>query len=381
MPELYKKKVYNNDDLTHRKTIRKLKQGIDYSIANHIEYLTSKWPREEQLSEHTKRLYKQGINICTLWAQDKQCTIGSYCDDNSSQASSNMDMDDELSDSSEDSISSNTINSSLVRNDVEKNRYRFDSTMYDNLKRIIILEVFSHQLNEDFSVKGIDKQPRPNIFVTLANQFVDNAATQAKVSIIIRHLMYEKIFYPPFSPRWTFTFEGCITNKGASKILQDKLDEELDLRIQHRVKQGLFYRLRPFIGIDTEQIGDKSLLRSIVKQTAPCWRRSIYRYPPLANQIWHYWRAKLPQETRTSTPVNIPKRWQKITHTSDEIIKACPFCDRTNEGATRRSGNREHLHLYCNSQTLIKACFYCHQKIENAIYKLYEDASMREYDT
>jgi hypothetical protein len=70
-----------------------------------------------------------------------------------------------------------------------------------------------------------------------------------------------------------------------------------------------------------------------------------------------------------------------MSHKSDEIIKACPFCDRTNEGANRRSGNMEHLHLYCNSQTLIKARFFCHQKIENAIYKLYEYASIREYDT
>jgi hypothetical protein len=45
-----------------------------------------------------------------------------------------MEMDDELSDSSEDSISSNAINSSLVRNDGEKNCYHFDSTMYDTLK-------------------------------------------------------------------------------------------------------------------------------------------------------------------------------------------------------------------------------------------------------
>jgi hypothetical protein len=182
----------------------------------------------------------------------------------------------------------------------------------------------------------------------LANQFADNAATQAKFSIIIKHHMYKKIFYPPFSPRWSFTFEACITNKGASKIFQDKLDEELNLCIQHQAKQGLFYSLRAFIGINTKQIGDESLLRSVVKQTAPCWVCSIYRYPHLANQIWHYWRAKLPQKIRTSTPVDIPKGWQKMTHILDEIIKACPFSDRTNEGAKRKSGNLEHLHLYCN---------------------------------
>jgi hypothetical protein len=93
-----------------------------------------------------------------------------------------------------------------------------DSTIYDTLKQIIIIKVFSHQLSKDFSVKSIDKQPCQNIFVTLANQFADNAATQAKVSIIIRHHMYEKIFYPPFSPRWSFTFEGCNTNKGTLQI-------------------------------------------------------------------------------------------------------------------------------------------------------------------
>jgi len=40
--------------------VRCVKQGIDYSIANHLEYLTSKWPNEEQLGKYTKNLYRRG---------------------------------------------------------------------------------------------------------------------------------------------------------------------------------------------------------------------------------------------------------------------------------------------------------------------------------
>jgi hypothetical protein len=51
--------------------------------------------------------------------------------------------------------------------------------MVDLLGRFIILKVFSHQLNEDFSIKITGKQPNPNLSVILANQIVDNATKQA----------------------------------------------------------------------------------------------------------------------------------------------------------------------------------------------------------
>jgi hypothetical protein len=34
----------NIDDFTHRKKVRQVKQGINYAIANYLEYLTKKWP-------------------------------------------------------------------------------------------------------------------------------------------------------------------------------------------------------------------------------------------------------------------------------------------------------------------------------------------------
>ncbi len=84
------------------------------------------------------------------------------------------------------------------------------------------------------------------------------------------------MFYPVFSPRWCFTFNGRITNKGATRVLHEKLDDELLFRVQHREKQGLFYRLLTYIGLKAEQIGNESLLRNIIKLVAPCWTRCIY---------------------------------------------------------------------------------------------------------
>jgi len=52
--------IKNIDDFTHRKRIRKIKQGIDYSIANHLEYLTKKWPQRDHQNYHTRRLYERG---------------------------------------------------------------------------------------------------------------------------------------------------------------------------------------------------------------------------------------------------------------------------------------------------------------------------------
>ncbi|MFN9980825.1 MAG: hypothetical protein ACK53Y_12950, partial [bacterium] len=62
------RRVKNKDDFTHRHMVQYVKQGIDSSIANHLEYLTSKWPKEDQLSAYTRRLYSRGEQACRIWA-------------------------------------------------------------------------------------------------------------------------------------------------------------------------------------------------------------------------------------------------------------------------------------------------------------------------
>jgi len=157
------------------------------------------------------------------------------------------------------------------------------------------VKVYSHQLKEDFTTKNPDMQPKPNLFVSSGNQIADNAATHAREIFNSIHDIGTQMFYPPFSPRWCFSFSGCSTNKGATKVLQEKIDTELTLRLQHRIKQGLFHRLSLFNGLKCQQIGDKSLLQNIVKYTAPCWTRCIYRYPPLVNLIWNQWNVEIRQ--------------------------------------------------------------------------------------
>ena len=61
--------VKNSKDFTHRKYIRKVKQGIDHSIANHLEYLTSKWPKPEQMSAQTRATYLRGEAMCKKWTK------------------------------------------------------------------------------------------------------------------------------------------------------------------------------------------------------------------------------------------------------------------------------------------------------------------------
>jgi hypothetical protein len=168
-----------------------------------------------------------------------------------------------LSDQSSDE-STNTCSSQSYLNEEHRaptrNRYYFDKGMHDNLQNIIILKVYSHQLNRDFVVEDSGKEPSPNLFITSANQHADNAASIAKEIIIINHEEYDDIQYPPFSPRWCFTFEGHAINKGAHKWLRKKMDDKLYLRLQHRYKQGLFSRLLSFIGLTANQLGYESLL-------------------------------------------------------------------------------------------------------------------------
>jgi len=198
--------------------------------------------------------------------------------------------------------------------------------MLDVLGHVIIIKVFSHQLNKGFTIKHPGNTPSPNLFVVSANQFADNAANQVRSIIKNISHVFDCTYYPPFSPRWCFTFEGKVTNKGATKLLYTKLDDELCLRLQHRDKQGLLCRLLDFNGINANFIGNESMVRNVVKGTAPCLTRSIYCYPSLATLIWKQWYNTLSTSARATTSVTLPQGWQKIPSIADNIIKRCPFC-------------------------------------------------------
>ena len=369
------RKLCNLDAYTHREKIRNIQQGIESSIANHLEYLTSRWPSQDQLSQHTKDMYERGEAICKLWATPNAEIL------NSSESVSYNTSDSNHWDDDNSSMESDATE---IANEIpipKKSRYRFDHTMYDCLTRVILLKVYSHQLTSDFEVKVAGNTPKPNLFVISANQFADNAASQAiKISRKHNDMSMEISYYPIFSPRWCFSFEGRLTTKGATKVLRDKFDEELILRLQERPKQGLFARLAPHTSLSADQIGDESILRSLVKMTAPCPTRCVYRYPPLANQIWKRWRDTQKEKSHyVRLPTIIPKDWQKRQVIRDYIILACPFCSVSNS-TNNKKGNLEHVHVYCPCKPLKDIRLFCNQKIEEALIKLYDYASMREYN-
>lgn len=75
----------------------------------------------------------------------------------------------------------------------------FNCTMYDPLGRVIIVKVFSHQMDSKFDMKDSHSTPCPNTFVVSANQITDNAATQAQEIYADQNLYgIEYSFYPPF---------------------------------------------------------------------------------------------------------------------------------------------------------------------------------------
>jgi hypothetical protein len=126
--------------------------------------------------------------------------------------------------------------------------------------------------------------------------------------------------------------------------LKEKMDEELVLRLQH--------------------------LHNIMKMTAPCWTKSIYRYPQLVNQTWTYWKnLKNNLLIKDNFPTLLPENWKKHPEIGDNIIKACPFRSLPQKNNNKK-GNVKHLHLYCTSSFLQRAKTHYNQKIEAAIHKL-----------
>jgi len=65
---------------THRKIIRQVKQGINASIANHLEYLSAQRNNVEDLSPE-KILLNNGIERCKIWAE-KNCLVATPTNSN-----------------------------------------------------------------------------------------------------------------------------------------------------------------------------------------------------------------------------------------------------------------------------------------------------------
>jgi len=219
------------------------------------------------------------------------------------------------------------------------------------------------------------------MFAASANQVADNAANAAQ-NFYDTHehiIAYNCCYYPPFSLDWSFTYDGLINGKGATKTFYQKLDEELSLRLQHRHKQGLFQRLRNLNSLCTEQIGDDTLYRNQVKMTALCWTRRGYQSSTLVHQIWKHWQS-LPQNINLveNIPTTLPKDWRNLPNINNNIIKACPFCQQMPR-IKNPIGNLEHLHQYCSSNVLQRARIHCHQRIEHALHNIYNCASINEY--
>jgi hypothetical protein len=93
-------KCKNDKNITHWKKVRNIKQGIDYSIANHLEHLTSQWLHEDQLSLVTRRLYQKGEAIYKIWVNSRE-NIFKIHEINSGYNSQQTIEDDDMSKSSD----------------------------------------------------------------------------------------------------------------------------------------------------------------------------------------------------------------------------------------------------------------------------------------
>ncbi len=299
--------IKQGEQYTHRYMIRHIKQGIDHAIANHLEYLTSLWPQEENLDPYILELYKKGEDICRIWVS-KQMSSNTILPQANYEAE--LEHDDNSTQHTDDSLGT------AIDKPPAKNRYHFNTFMYHCLGHVTIVKVFSHQLNTDFSIRNAGNEPAPNLFAVSANQISDNAVTHAHHFYTQAQTPFEEIvFYPPFSPTWCFSFQGKLINKGATKLLQAKIDEELLLRIQHRPKQGLFARLSTFNSLNSNQIGDDTIYRKLIKMHALCWTHSVYLDSQLAQRIWSRWRALEQNEANIChIPSRIPKKLEKLTH-------------------------------------------------------------------
>lgn len=120
--------VKNNGNFTRQKMIRKVKQGINQSIANHLDMLTAKWPKEEQLSNYTLELYKRGEEIRKYWAKQSTRHMSSNSTQSLWDTTSSTSWEDDYHSNKSDASSNMTF--TYASTDYKK---QFDSSMYDCL--------------------------------------------------------------------------------------------------------------------------------------------------------------------------------------------------------------------------------------------------------
>jgi len=120
---------------------------------------------------------------------------------------------------------------------------------------------------------------------------------------------------------------------------------ELIYRQRCQPKQGVYFRLLPFIEINAQQIGYESLLQNIVKMKAPRWTRALYQYPPLVAQAWESWFHSLTPEEQANVPATLPKDWRQDKWAADCVLCVCPACClHRKDLSEERMGTLEYMH-------------------------------------
>lgn len=221
---------------------------------------------------------------------------------------------------------------------------KFDKDTCIWVGRFCIVHVYAHQTK--------DIRKIPNLFCSSANDIADVATHIArKINTNEDEAILDeddRIYIPAFSNRFIYTLDGRYTDKGAVEHFKIRMDEEILKRAQHRIKQGLIYRILPQCGLTMEQLSEKSTYRDVMKGTATCWTRSIYKDKELKNQIIQM--AISPSQINDKDVL--------------EAILQCPFCNKWIDG------DLEHIHMYCENEILTEMRNWANLQIEKTLEEI-----------
>jgi hypothetical protein len=121
--------------------VRQIKQGIDYSIANHMEYLARRWPKTNQLSEQQRHLYECGKDTCQTWTHQRNITLQrmgvNRCRRSRLRILEENEADLDQSSSSDDSHNSSNTDEEEATTHEGASRYKFDEGMLDIMEHVI----------------------------------------------------------------------------------------------------------------------------------------------------------------------------------------------------------------------------------------------------
>ena len=239
--------------------------------------------------------------------------------------------------------------------------YYWPSSYWDKHPNRCLMEINSHQLNNEGTMRNPTIPLSPSHFFISGNHVVD---TMCSISMgtygsnQLSLITVPPIRYPPHVNDFGFTYNACWLDGDTTTTIYDAFYKELRIRNSDRAQQGYISRYHDLLDYDFKVIKMVGELRNIIFDTGISHIRCTRcddKY--LKAYYYHLYKGILKRR-------RLKENCGKISlMREDPNIASCPLCN------LGEKGNQRHLHTVCSHPHLIKVRMYLHHILEKELKK------------